>query len=251
MGKNSEFNKFVVSYKNKYSRKGTNGRLFKVGELITVSGMNLSFINGVYRLVDVGADLGPGQPGTDVFILECVSQGSGRCFSGWQPGASYNIPIFKGSTVVSSGGAEISSLSTGGNSDIWVHFLAGRMAARPVSPAIVPTPIPPPAWPPPVLVSDYPSTVISEPPSDNGNNLVSSGFDIDKFIATANFKPGRSAAANAKGAAAFRADAKRAAKAAKLTPAQTKKLMDAVNKAIAEGIAKASSKPLPKPKPRR
>ena len=236
---------FTITYNNKLSRKGTNGRLFRFGDQITVSGMDLvPFINGVYKLTDPkDATIYP----PDVFTLECLSPGSDRCFGGWNPNTSYNIPIFKGRTIVSSGGAVLSSSITAGNSDVWVHFSGGILPARTVSPAVAPTPTPTP--PPPV--ASYPVTVISEPPSGNGNNLVSSGFDIDKFIASANFKPGLNAAANAKGAAAFRADAKRAAKAAKLTPGQTQKLMDAVNKAIAEGIAKAKNKPLPKPIPRR
>ena len=183
--------------------------------------------------------------------IECFSQDA-RCFNGWLPGSSLNVPIFAGRTIVSSSGAEVSSTKPPiGNSSIWVHFLAGRLASRPVSPAIVPTPAPLPPLPPtPAPVPEYPIVSISEPPL-SGGNVVGDGFDIDKFIATANFKPGLSAAANARGAAAFRADAKRAAKQAKLTPAQTKKLMDAVNKAIQDGLAKLKNKPLPKPKPPR
>ena len=251
MAKNDVYYKLLITNKLKSTKIGTNRIPFREGESITVSGMPGVPVNGVYRIVDIGgANLGPGiNDGSDAIILECFTPGGG-CFKGWAAGASYNIPIFKGRVIVSSGGAQVSNEGTGGNSDLWVHFLAGRLPSKPLSPAIIPAPPLPPPLPPPVLV-ETPGVVFSDPPPTQGNNLTDVGFDIDGFIARANFKPGRSAAANAKGVAAFRADAKRAAKQAKVTPAQTQKLMDAVNKAIADGTAKAKVKPLPKPRPRR
>lgn len=251
MGKNDEYYKLVITNKLKPTRIGTNRIPFRIGETISVYGMPGVPVNGTYKIMDIGSQVN----GSDSLILECFTPGGG-CFKGWAASASYNIPIFKGRVIRSSGGAEVSDESPAfGNSDLWVHFLAGRLTGKPLSPAIIPTPTPPPPLPPPILV-ETPSVIISEPPLTQGNNLTgtgdgTSGFDIDAFIVRANFKAGLSAAANAKGAAAFRADAKRAAKQAKLTPAQTQKLMDAVNKAIAEAIAKAKTRPLPKPRARR
>ena len=61
MGKNSEFYKICISYNNVFSRKGTNGKLFRIGDSITVTGMTsdsrssspYSNGNGVYRIVDI------------------------------------------------------------------------------------------------------------------------------------------------------------------------------------------------------
>lgn len=71
-------------------------------------------------------------------------------------------------------------------------------------------------------------------------------FDIGKFVASANFVAGTSGAANVAGATAFREDARSAAKKANLTKAQTKKLLDTVEAAIAKSKAKAKNKVLAK-----
>ena len=76
-------------------------------------------------------------------------------------------------------------------------------------------------------------------------------FDIGKFVASANFVAGTSGAANVAGATAFREDARSAAKKANLTKAQTKKLLDTVEAAIAKSKAKAKNKVLAKPKKRK
>ena len=81
------------------------------------------------------------------------------------------------------------------------------------------------------------------------------------FVSTATFKKGTDKAANAKGAKALADAAKKAAAAAKLTPKQSKQLMDDVanaikgnttsgNKALAKPKAppKGNSKPLSRPK---
>lgn len=67
------------------------------------------------------------------------------------------------------------------------------------------------------------------------------------FTSSANFKPGKSAAANAKGAKDLAEAAQKAASAAKLSPKQTKQLMDNVAKAIAQGKPSGNNK-LAKPK---
>ena len=66
------------------------------------------------------------------------------------------------------------------------------------------------------------------------------------FVASANFVAGTSGAANVAGATAFREDARSAAKKANLTKAQTKKLLDTVEAAIAKSKAKAKNKVLAK-----
>ena len=71
-------------------------------------------------------------------------------------------------------------------------------------------------------------------------------FDIGKFVASANFVAGTSGAANVAGATAFREDARSAAKKANLNKAQTKKLLDTVEAAIAKSKAKAKNKVLAK-----
>lgn len=251
----------TFSYKGQETKMTSNSIPFKQGDTISVSNFRSSngtagwsSVNGVYQVAAITAR------GLSV---------TGSAAQRWGQG-SINIPFSNPpqdiagmtysrdstppySSVVSSGGAVISEarafttytpLGTGVSTDWWLHaFITTEAgASAPSSPPVVPTK--------PVPVIDSVPKPVDSPSPDSGNMLNTGGgvFDIDKFIATANFKPGLSPAANAKGAADFRDAAQKAAKQARLTQAQTKKLMDAVNRAIAEGIAKAKKKPLSKPK---
>jgi hypothetical protein len=240
----------AFSYKSQETKNTSNSIPFKIGDTLSIQGFRAARgmarwneVNGTYRIDGI------------------ISRGyvvSGPVTRDWGDG-SINIPFSyppEGvSSVVSSGGGKISGATEyrhgpGGSlftADWWMHMHtttdAGLLAASnpPVTsggPGLVTVPNPPRA--------------VDRPPPDDGNKLNTGygGFDIDKFIATANFKPGRDPRANARGIAAFRAEAKKAAKQAKLTTAQTKKLMDAVDRAIADGMAKAKKKPLDKIKKR-
>jgi hypothetical protein len=236
----------VFSYINVETSKTSNGILFKRGDTLFIRGTR-SFagggwpnsIDGVYTVVEV-----INRPGLVV---------TGSATAGWGQG-SINMPM-NGITVSGGGGAVINNAMTvpvgiGISTDWWLHAITSP-DSQPVKPPLplpisLPRSTPPPQAPRPVIDP-------GPPPRDNGNDLDTGDgrFNIDQFIARANFKLGTSPAANNKGAAQFIAAATRAAKSARLTKAQTKKLLDAVNKAIADAKSKAKNKPLPKPKGRR
>lgn len=235
----------AFSYIAVETSKTSNGTPFKQGDTLSIRGTKAfdaggwpSSIDGVYKVVDV-----IGRPGLAV---------TGGATAGWGTG-SINMPM-DGITVSASGGAVIHNAKTvpvgaGQSTDWWLHAFtdSGNVQYPAPSFPVFPTTSAPPSQPPRPVIDPGP------PPRDNGNDLDAGGdrFNIDQFIVRANFRLGTNAQANNRGAAQFIADATRAAKAAKLTKAQTKKLLDAVNKAIADAKSKAKNKPLPKPKGRK
>jgi hypothetical protein len=232
----------VFSYIGVETSKTSNGILFKRGDTLFIRGTR-SFagggwpnsIDGVYTVVEV-----INRPGLVV---------TGSATAGWGQG-SINMPM-NGITVSASGGAVINNAKTfsvgaGISTDWWLHAFTdsnSQYVPAPPPPVSPPRPTPPPQPPRPVIDP-------GPPPRDNGNDLDTGDgpFNIGQFIARANFRLGTDPQANNRGAAQFIADATRAAKVARLTKAQTKKLLDAVNKAIADARAKVKNKPLPKPK---
>jgi hypothetical protein len=239
----------AFSYIAVETSKTSNGTPFKQGDTLSIRGTKAfadggwpSSIDGVYKVVDVIS-----RPGLVV---------TGGATAGWGTQGSINMPM-NNITVSSSGGAVINNAKTvpvggGISTDWWLHaFTDSGSVQYPAAPPVSPPVSPPRSTPPP----QAPRPVIDPgpPPRDNGNNLdTSTGpFNVGEFIARANFKLGTSAQANNRGAARFIADATKAAKTARLTESQTKKLLDAVRKAIADARAKVKNKPLPKPKGRR
>jgi|694.fasta_scaffold61715_6 hypothetical protein len=252
----------TFSYRASETITGSNGIKFKQGDTVSIRGVrppNLagwnSSLDGVYKVIDL------------------TSRGlvvTGSATVGWG-GGSINMPM-NGIEARASGGAVISGAKSvtaadgvGNTADWWMHAFTSYQIDSIVSP---PPPIVLPPVAPPNTISQPPRSVTSPPPPpqaprpvidpgppprDNGNDLDTGDgrFNIDQFIARANFKLGTSPAANNRGAARFIADATKAAKTARLTESQTKKLLDAVRKAIADARAKVKNKPLPKPKGRR
>lgn len=253
---------YLMTFSNraKETKSTSNGVPFKVGDTVIVKdfptiglnqiGLGWTNINGAYKvdmidarglLVSGAPTRGWGQGTMNIPFTTPPSNVVGFSYVGSQP--PYSSVTASGGAVIA--GAQAVQVGIGVSADWWIHvgITTGPSVSSP--PEVVTNPGPRP------VIDPIPKTA-DRPPPDNGNNLntVDGGFDIDKFIATANFKPGRDPRANARGIAAFRAEAKKAAKQARLTPEQTKKLMDAVEKAIADGMAKAKKKPLDKIKKR-
>lgn len=244
------YSMITFSYKSQETKNTSNGIPFKTGDTLSIKGFRnaggqegWNELNGVYRITNIT---------TRGYVV------SGAATGNWGRGSinvPFSYPPAGGSSVVSSGGGEISGAREYRHgpgdrlftADWWMHMFTATEAglSAPSNPPAVSGDTGP-------VTRPNPPRAVDRPPPDDGNKLNTGygGFDIDKFIATANFKPGRDPRANARGIAAFRAEAKKAAKQARLTPAQTKKLMDAVEKAIADGIAKAKKKPLDKIKKR-
>lgn len=236
----------AFSYIAVETSKTSNGIPFKQGDTLSIRGTQAfaaggwpSSIDGVYKVVEV-----IGRPGLVV---------TGGATAGWGTQGSINTPM-NNITVSSSGGAVINNAKTvpvggGVSTDWWLHAMTdsgSQYVPTPPPPVSPPRPTPPPQPPRPVIDP-------GPPPRDNGNDLDTGdgSFNIDQFIVQANFKLGTDPQANNRGAAQFIADATRAAKSARLNKAQTKKLLDAVNKAIANARAKVKNKPLSRPKGRK
>lgn len=235
---------------------GDNGKTFKVGDVITFKGFKVPSVYRDWREIDGS------------YIVNGITVGNGLYVSvyyggiQWSVGAanSTNFLAFpylsSPSTVTSVNGVAIDIAS----GEWSVNFeLTNTVTLKPNVAENPPIFINDPPTDPAVVAPSYEGPVTptspepSRQPKDDGNKLATPAgqFDIDKFIANARFTPGTDKRANARGIAAFKAEAKKAAKQARLTTAQTKKLMDAVDKAIADGIAKASKKPLNKIKSNR
>ena len=235
----------AFSYIGVETSKTSNGTPFKQGDTLSIRGTRAfaaggwpSNIDGVYKVVEV-----IGRPGLVV---------TGGATAGWGTQGSINMPM-NGITVSASGGAVINNAKTvpvgaGQSTDWWLHAFtdSGNVQYPAPSFPVFPTTSAPPSQPPRPVIDPGP------PPRDNGNDLDAGGdrFNIDQFIVRANFRLGTDPQANNRGAAQFIADATKAAKEARLTEAQTKKLLDAVKKAIANATSKAKNKPTPKPKPK-
>lgn len=234
----------TFSYKNSETTRSANGVQFKQGDTVSIRGTRAagitgwnSSLDGVYKV-------------TEITPRGLVVTGGATAVWG---GGSINMPM-NGVTVSASGGASISNaqdyqVNNQGEhtTDWWLHAFTTDNTGGAAIPAPISPPFKGPAPQPPKPVVDP-----GLPPRDDGNNLdTGTGrFNIGEFIARANFRLGTSTQANNIGAAQFIADATKAAKSARLNKAQTKKLLDAVNKAIADARAKVKNKPLPKPKGR-
>lgn len=259
------------SYKGVGTDQTSNGIPFKVGDTISLTGFDLRLpfngwirMDGSYRVLDLGR-LNPGGIALSV---------SGGATSQWGIGSiniAFNHPpgtlgaiitnrdaIPPYSSVHSSGGAAITNAQgyiVRGNewsTDWWLHAYATPtftgLSGGAEAPTIPVTPTVPTAPRPPTPQPPSPRLVVDGWPDGNGGNPA---FDIDKFIATASFKAGTDARANARGARDFIALAVKAAKDSRLSPARTKVLLAAVNMAIANSKAKAMKRPLAKPRGRR
>lgn len=239
----------IFSYKNTENPKTTNGIPFKQGDTVSVQGSRAAGITGWNSSLD------------GIYkVIELTSRGlvvTGSPTAKWGDG-SINMPM-NGITVSASGGASISGAgmyqidSRQQTTDWWMHAFITPNTSGPVTGGGYPLPESRPPHKPPAPQPPRPVIDPGPPFVDDGNNLTTDNgrFNIDKFIVQANFKAGTSSRENNIGAAQFIADATSAAKTAKLNKAQTKKLLDAVNKAIADARAKVKNKLLPKPKGRK
>lgn len=227
---------------------GSNGKSFQVGDVVALNNFEVPSVYRDWRAVDGSYLIGGITVGNGLYVTP---------YNGhiqWSVGAATSTNIF---SVFFAGGSSRAPTVRSSNGVV-VDLSSGLWSVTFELVSSV-TLVPNMSYPPPVLVSDpsprpdAPGPVTPNTPApDNGNNLStpSGSFDIDKFIASASFKPGSNARANSLAVSNFRSDAKRAARQARLTTDQTKKLMDAVEKAIADGIARASKKPLDKIKKR-
>jgi hypothetical protein len=223
---------------------GSNGKSFQVGDVVALSDFEVPSVYRDWRSVDGSYLIGGITVGNGLYVTP---------YNGhiqWSVGAATSTNIF--SVFAAGGGSRAPTVRS--SNGVVVDLSSGRWAVTFELVSSV-TLVPNVSYPTPVLVSDPPPrhdapgpVTPNTPVPDNGNNLSTpaGSFDIDKFIASASFKPGSNTRANSLAVSHFRSDARRAAKQARLTTDQTNKLMNAVEKAIADGIARAGKKPLDK-----